>query len=97
MADNQTAQRSQQAQAGALPSQRAQGTHATAPRYSFKDLMPALDAVQRVVCLGLAVWVMLHSNNVWEFIVILAASHLDPRSAKDILICVFKGLVSEGK
>ena len=100
MADNYTAeasQISQQAQKGGLLSHGARGTHATSSRYSLKDLKPALDAVQRVVCLGLAVWVVLHNNNVWEFIAILAASQIGPRGTKDILVRVLKGLVSEGK
>jgi hypothetical protein len=100
MADNQTTetlQTSQQAQKGGLLSHGARRTHATSSRYSLKDLKAILDVVQRVVCLGLAVWVVFHNNNVWEFITILAASQINPRGAKDILIRVFKGLVSEGK
>jgi hypothetical protein len=100
MADNQTAETtptSQQIQEVGLLSRGARGTHGTSSRYSLKDLKPVLDAVQRVVCLGLAVWVMLHNNNVWEFIVILATSQIDSRGAKEILVRVLKGLVSEGK
>ena len=100
MADNHTAdasQTSQQAQKGGLHSHEARGRHATSSRNSLKDLKLALDVVQRVVCLGLAVWVMLRNNNVWEFIAILAASQIGPQGAKVILVRVLKDLVSEGK
>ena len=100
MANNHTtdaSQTSQRVQKGGLHYHGTRDTYATSSRYFLKDLKPALDAVQRVVCLGLAVWVVLRNNNIWEFIAVLAASQIDPRRAKDILIRVLKGLVLEGK
>lgn len=73
------------------------GTNGTSSQFSLKDLKLVQDAIQRFVCLGLAVWVMLKYNNIWECIILLAISQIDPRGAKDILVRVLKGLISEGK
>lgn len=97
MAHNLTTKVSQSSRQVQEVGQKTKGTDGTSSRYSLKDLKPALDAVQRVVCLGLAVWVILHYNNIWEFVVLLAIGQIDPRGAKDILVRVLKGLISEGK
>jgi hypothetical protein len=100
MADNQTAEVPQNAQLSREVStlaRKVKGTDRVSSRYSIKDFKPYLDAIQRVVCLALAVWVIFHYNNLWEFIAILAVSRIDPRGAKDILVRVLKGVVSECK
>ena len=96
MADNQGTRSSQGSQQIQKMSE-AKGAIKISSHYSPKDLKPYLDAIQRVVCLLLAVWVMIHYNNLWEFIAILAVSQIDPRGAKDILVRVLKGFVSEGR
>jgi hypothetical protein len=88
---------SQQAQEVSELIHQAKSTNGAFTRCLPKDLKQALDGVQRLVCLLLAVWVMYRYNNLWEFIAILAVSQIDPRGAKDILVRVLKSLVSEGK
>lgn len=100
MADDQAtevSQNSQLAQEVSTLVREAKGTIRASSWFSTKDLKLYLDALQRLVCLGLAVWVMLHNNNIWEFIAILAISQVDRPGAKDILVRVLKGFISEGK
>jgi len=93
----EVSQTSQQTQEISVPVQEAKGTNGVFTRYLPKDLKQALDGAQRLVCLALAVWAFVHHGNPWEFIAILAISQIDPRGAKDILVRVLKGIVSEGK
>jgi hypothetical protein len=100
MADNKTPQvpdSSQRSKEVDLLTHWIRDTNGTSSRYTLKDLKLVLDAVQRVVCLVLAAWIILHNNNVLEFLAILSVSQLDPRRAKDIFLRVLKGLVSESK
>lgn len=63
-----------------------------------KDFKQVLDGLQRLVCLALASWALLHTstpNNLVYFIIILAAGHVDPRGAKDILVRALRGIISE--
>ncbi len=58
------------------------------------DYKQALDATQRLVCIGLAVWAFVHGN-IWESIVILTAGKADLRRANELLVKALKSMMTE--
>lgn len=66
-------------------------------RWLPKDYKQALDAIQRLVCIGLAVWALIHMGNVSVSICYFAIGLLDARGAKEVLVRVLKSLVSNSK
>jgi hypothetical protein len=50
-----------------------------------RDSQVWLNAIQRLLCMGLAAWILLLTLNVWLFLLILAAGFIDAQLAKKIL------------
>lgn len=76
--------------------QEPRGQHGGA-RWLPKDYKQALDTVQRLVCIGLAVWVLIYMGNVLVSICYLAIGLIDARGAKEVLVRVLKSVVSDSR
>lgn len=66
-------------------------------RASSKDYKQKLDAIRQLVCIGLAAWMLIRTNDLWQFSGVLAAGYIDPHRAKEILVKTMKALVTESK
>lgn len=75
------------------PMKPAPSRYKKTPQWLPKDYKQALDATQRLVCIGLAVWAFVHGN-IWESIAILAAGQTDHRRAKELLVKVLKSMMT---
>jgi len=63
--------------------------------YFPKDWKQTLDGVQRLACLGVAIWYLATTHEWVGCVAILAAGQLDALKARAILIRALKGMVEE--
>lgn len=66
-------------------------------RWLPKDYKQALDALQRLTCLTLAIWAFTQTRNLLEFTGIMTVGYIGPGGAKEMLIRVLKSVLTEGK
>ena len=90
-------QTSQQAQEVVNTSRGANISNGVFTQCLPKDCKQVLDTVQRLACIGLAIWDFISMRNPWAFLALLAAGQIDPRAAKDVLARVLKAILTEGK
>ena len=62
-----------------------------------KDNKQILDAIQRLTCLGLAAWILIHTNDYIEFAEILTLGFIDARKAKEVIVRAIKATVTESE
>ncbi len=66
-------------------------------RWLPKDYKQALDALQRLACLALAIWTFTQTRNLLEFTGIMTVGYIGPGGAKEMLVRVLKSVLTEGK
>ncbi len=64
-------------------------------RFLPKDFGQVLDAVQRLVCLGLACWYLVTKGDWFGFAIILAVGQMDAKKAKEVLIRALRGVIDD--
>jgi hypothetical protein len=64
-------------------------------RFLPKDFRQLLDAIQRLVCLGLACWYLVTKGDWFGFAIIMAIGQMDAKKAKEVLIGALRGVIDD--